>query len=236
MHAVECGLADQSLGFGGIAWHWRRLRVAQEVQDSAEVLRVSVDEDPAIPIVANLMPSRQQALQVTSALLHQGRARCLEDGSADVQINGGLGGQLRVDKALSLSLKETVLLAKLLVVVSYRPPTLRALLLNAGSFLVDPPACLLNVCLNLTELSSRVLLSVPPILPDLLDLALLLCHELVPHRKFLLLESLPSALRVAAQLLEFRLGLLEPSHETSSQIADHLLEVWIKVVIRSFSA
>mmetsp|Transcript_7766 Transcript_7766/g.28416 ORF Transcript_7766/g.28416 Transcript_7766/m.28416 type:complete len:504 (+) Transcript_7766:45-1556(+) len=206
--AVEPRLPHQSLRLSAIPGHGGCLRVPQEVQNCPEVLRVAIDEDPAVAVAADLVATGQERLQVTAWLLHQSRSRCLEDRAADVQMYRGLRGHLRVHDSLPLRLEEAVLLAKLLVLVGDAPSLVVAILILATAFLGYPPAGFLDIALHLPELRRRLLLGAATVLADLVDLTGLLGHELLPDGELLFLESLAGALQISALLLELRLRLL----------------------------
>mmetsp|Transcript_111810 Transcript_111810/g.311132 ORF Transcript_111810/g.311132 Transcript_111810/m.311132 type:complete len:475 (+) Transcript_111810:69-1493(+) len=179
---IEGGLLDKGFRLRRVPRHRRCLGVAEEVQDCPKMLGVTVDENPAVAVATDLVPPRQERLQEAATLLDERGARCLEHRPSDVQVHGRLRGKLGVDYPLALCFEQAVLLPKLLVLVSHGPPLLGALLLHAAPLLVDPPPRLVHVRLDLPKLGCSFFLGTAPILADLVHLALLLSHELLPHR------------------------------------------------------
>mmetsp|Transcript_67120 Transcript_67120/g.190429 ORF Transcript_67120/g.190429 Transcript_67120/m.190429 type:complete len:321 (-) Transcript_67120:106-1068(-) len=227
MDAVVGSLADERLAVGPVPGHGRSLRVPQEVEDGPEVLRVPVEEYPAVPVAADVVTARQQGLQVAALLLHQRGPGRLEDGAPDVQVDRRLRRQHRVDDALAVGLEEAVLLLELFVLVRHVPAAGGALLLQADALLVQSPPVLLQVCLHGAHDGRRLLLCAQLVLSDFLHLALLLGHELLPDGQLLVLERLPVPLEVGALLLDLALHPLQPADEAAPQVAHHLLEVGV---------
>ena len=81
MNTVEACLLDERFGFSRVTRHWRSLWVAQKVKDCSEVLWVTIDENAAKTIAANLVPTRKKVFKVASRLLNKGGPGRLEDGA-----------------------------------------------------------------------------------------------------------------------------------------------------------
>mmetsp|Transcript_97168 Transcript_97168/g.173089 ORF Transcript_97168/g.173089 Transcript_97168/m.173089 type:complete len:257 (-) Transcript_97168:347-1117(-) len=199
--SVEACFSDECLRFCRVTRHGRGLRVSQEIQNGSKMLRVSIEEDPAIAVTTHLVSARKKALEIASRLLNQSRSCGLKNSTTNVEVNGGLCSQLWICQALSLCFKESILLTEFLVLMGHGPPVLSSFLLHSCTLLVDSLSGFLNVCLNLPQLHCSFFFGAETILPDFLHLPLLFGHKLLPHRQLLFLKSLAASADVTSVLL-----------------------------------